>query len=487
MPNAGKLLLGIDAGTTLLKAAIYTPEGHCLGAGESPQGVSSPRPGWCEQDPFDWWQGLIAATRQALTNANANGTQIGAIGLSTQGGTLAVFDEEGNPKGPALVWNDARQRASQPQPQELLDEHFVQCGISHRNGTPVALRWLKEYQPAWFASSFRIGYVPDYLTFRLTGQWISDSTNLSISNICALADGDIAPTILEHAGMTRVAFAKTQPAGQCAGVLQNEAAQELGLLAGIPVATPAHDQYAAALGAECVKVGDVLLSAGTAWVLLVTTAKALVDRQASFWPGRHVEPDKWGLLGAISCGNATLDSLLAMTRQGTSWDEINTLVSETPAGSEGVIILPHQVGRTLPTSNTSARGAILGLSLGHGRGHLWRAAMEAPALDLRVACDYLADHNVKINSLRMVGGAARSPVWPKIVASILGVPVYTEAKENIATRGAAMLAARAAGMAEIPRLTSWQEHLPEPGWQIAYETFYMNYLQAIEKLENTAS
>jgi len=249
------------------------------------------------------------------------------------------------------------------------------------------------------------------------------------------------------------------------------------------VAVPAHDQYAAAVGAGCVNPGDLLLSAGTAWVLLMTSAEPILDRQSSFWPGPHIERDRWGLLGAISSGCSTLDAALALTHQVPDWGQIDRAVADVPAGSDGLIVIPHLVGRTLPSLDSGARGALLGWSPGHRREHVWRAAMEGVAFDARAACDHLARRGARTNALRMVGGAARSPVWPDIVASVLDVRVQVFPGGEIAVRGAACLARRALGEPDLPRSTGWSERQPIPEWRDIYRKHYERYQEAIGLLE----
>ena len=487
-PGATDLLLGLDAGTTLLKAALYTPEGELLGQGEAPQGVQSPQPGWAEQDPRTWWRGMLRAVRQALSRAGVSGDRVTAIGLSTQGGTLAVFHPDGRPKGPALVWSDSRQRAPDEDSGALRDEHFRITGLAHRGMTPAALGWLKTRRPEWFQDPYRIGYVPDYLTFRLTGRWVSHHTNLAISGLCDLAAGDIGLPLLERLGVPRAAFAATAPLaaappGQAAGPLLPAAARALRLRPAIPVAVPVHDQYAAALGAGCTEPGDLLLSTGTAWALLLTADRLIADRTASFWPSRHLQEGRWGLIGAISSGSMTLDRLVDFTLRRRDWERINAAAESVPPGSDGLLVIPHLVGRTLPTSDLTARGAILGWSLGHGRRHLWRAAMEGLAFETRAACEYLAQAGARVEAMRMVGGAARSPLWPRIVASVLGVPLNACAGENLAARGAACLAARALGAPALPQASGWARHDPVPEWRGPYEEAYRRYLEAIARLE----
>jgi sugar (pentulose or hexulose) kinase len=361
------------------------------------------------------------------------------------------------------VWSDLRLRASAGQP-ELPEEHFRLTGVSHRGMTPSGIEWIRANRPGWLAEPFRIGFVPDYLTFRLTGAWVTDPTNLAISNLLDLSAGDVARPVLARVGVPREALAETRRAGAVAGTLCATAAGALGLREGIPIAVPAHDQYAAALGAGCVKPGDLLLSAGTAWVLLMTNAEPVLDRESSFWPGPHIEGGRWGLLGAISGGGATLDAALVLTRQANDWAKVDRAAATIPAGSDGLIVIPHLLGRTLPSLGSEARGAMVGWSPGHRPEHLWRAAMEGVAFEARVARDYLAGRGARTQAMRMVGGAARSSVWPDIVASALDVSVQTFADGDIAVRGAASLARRAMGEPDLPPPAQWSYHPPSrPG------------------------
>jgi len=483
LPGVAELLLGIDVGTSVLKAGIHGRDGVCLGSGEARQGVVSPEPGWAEQSPPMWWRGAKRAVRQALRAAGVTGEAVAAVGLSTQGGTIALFDGAGAPLMPAMVWCDRRQLGAKDD-DPTAAEHFDLTGNASRHMTPAAIAWLKANRGEHFARARRIGYVPDYMTFRLTGAWINDPTNLSISNLLDLSTLDIPTPALDRLGVERSLFAETRKPGEVAGHLLPAAARELGLRAGIPVATPAHDQYAAALGAGCTREGDLLLSCGTAWVLLLTTGQPIIDRDSSFIAGPHAEPGRWGLLGAISSGGATLEAVLALTSAKRDFGRINEAVASVPPGSDGVVVIPHLLGRTLPTRDAEARGAILGLAPGLGRERLWRAAMEGLACETRAACDYLRLRGAVISELRMVGGAARSPVWPDIVASVIGVPTLTHAGGDLAVRGAACLAAHAVGWGDLPDSGVWRRHDPAPEWRETYDTLYTRYRDAIGRLEH---
>jgi len=481
-PRAADLVLAIDAGTTLIKAAVFDLDGVCAGAGQAKQATSSPRPGWAEQDPASWWRGARAAARRALGAADVSGERIAAIGISTQGGTVAVFDGAGKPYGPALVWNDSRQRAVESPASS--DTHFAATGLAHSNMSPAALAWLRANRPEWFGGRYRIGYVPDYLTFCTTGNWVTDPTNLAISNLCDLAAADIAECALEKLDLPRAAFAETRQAGEAAGRLSPGAARALGLHAGIPVAVPAHDQYAGALGASCVTAGDILLSAGTAWVILLITDHAVIDRTSSFWPARHVQRGLWGLLGSIASGGSTLSKALELTKQRADWEHVNRAAAGVPAGSDGLLVVPHLAGRTIPTWDTGASGAVLGWSLGHTREHVWRATMEGLAFEVRAACEYLRERGASVASLRMVGGGAKSDLIPPMLASALGVPVYTNAASDVAVRGAACLAARCLGLPDLPQSTGWREREPVAAWRETYHAAYQRYRDAIRRLES---
>jgi xylulokinase len=484
LPVGSDLLLGIDVGTSLLKAGLYAPDGSRLGAGQARQGVNTPQPRWAEQDPAIWWRGAKKAVRHALRAAAVLGDAVAAVGISTQGGTIALFDSAGKPCAPALVWSDQRQLSPDQSDPDAREQHFAVTGIAGRHMSPAAIAWLKAHLPGCLARARRVGYVPDYMTFRLTGNWISDPTNLSISNLLDLATLDIASAVLARLEIPRSMFAETRRAGEVAGHLLPSAARELGLRAGIPVATPAHDQYAAALGAGCTREGDLLLSCGTAWVLLLTTRQPITDRASSFIPGPHVQPAHWGLMGVISSGSATLDRVLVLTGGRADFDRIDAAVADVPAGSGGVIVIPHLLGRTLPTRDAHARGAILGLSQGHRREHLWRAAMEGLACETRAACDYLRQRGAAVSELRMVGGATRSPIWPRIIASVLGVPVLTQSGGDIAVRGAACLAARALGRQDLPAAEAWSSHGPIAEWREPYQELYARYQDAVTRLES---
>lgn len=474
-----KAILTYDLGTTGLKTALFDPaDGRLLALAEQEFPTHRPRPGWAEQDPGDWWQAMVATTRAVLAAAPA---AVAAIGLSTQRETLLLCTAEGEPLGPAVLWQDRRNLA---QAQELAahfgDElHQVTGLVAEPGFTAAKLLWFKEQAPGLYRRARWFLQPKDFLALRLTGAPFLDPSLASRSLLYDVRRQQWWPAMLERLELSPERLPPVVASDRAGGVLGRAAAGALGLPPGIPVAAGGGDRACEALGVAA-GAGRVMASTGTA-TSVAAVAERLEDRLP---PGIlttvHVLPGRWLLEQGISTTGAIL-RWLRDTLTGLSYAELDALAAASPPGAGGLLLLPFFQGARATRWHPQARGALLGLTLGHSRGDLARAVMEGVAMEVRACLELLHREGVAATELVALGGGALSPLWRQIQADVAGCPVRTLRLAHGASVGAMVLGAAAAGLVSDPLQAARAlnpaaaEAAPRPAQQAFYQQWYGLY------------
>ncbi|MGQ9729795.1 MAG: xylulokinase [Candidatus Zipacnadales bacterium] len=454
--------LGIDVGTTAIKALLVDEQLRVIGQAGGEYPLDCPRRGWAQQDPEDWWEGLIACVRQVL--ADRPPVDIAALSLSTQGDTLCPVDADGRALGPARTWLDTRAAAEMA---DLLRERppewwFRRCGMKpapfHALGT---IAWLRKHNSDAFKKAAWFALVPDFLLHRLCGERVVDVPNASRTLFFHTVKRCWDQEALSLLGIDESRVAEARESGTIVGPLLPQAAHLLGLSTDTVVVVGGHDQTAAAIGCGALTPGTMMLSCGTAWALLGAASAPVLDEQARLQTQCHAFPKGWGVLGAQP-GGAVLRWFRAELAPETavSTNSYDILVSEAEHAPQAapVICLPHVYGAITPAWQEQARAGFLGLSLQHTRGSLVRAILEGVALECRWNVEVMEEVVGEIKELRMIGGAAKSTTWTQIVANATGKRVVVPEVTEATAYGAALLAAKAMGA--ISELAEGTSQLP---------------------------
>jgi xylulokinase len=470
------IYLGIDIGTTSAKCLAVDSQGTTLAFAQHPYPMSHPREGWAEQDPEDFWKGLKNVVRRCITELKSLGhdsSSIRALAMSTQGDTLIVADQSGCPVIPAISWMDMR---AQEECQELLAERdqrfwYEETGLML---TPYSsackIRWLSRHKPEVFADpSIRFYFVPDFLTARLTGKFVTDVPSASWQPMFSPRERAISENVLNLIGIAREKIAEPVESGTHIGELLPNAAQELGISCRTQVIAGAFDQAAAAHGAEA-KAGErSILSCGTAWVLYSVTSSPIRDETNRLPICCHTSFDKWGLVLPFTGGAA--------------YDWLNrTIGSETDkaSDSEPPVFIPHLYGGLCPDWRGDSRGSLVALTMSHTQEDIRLALMRGIAFETRRNVEAAERIGAEIVSVRMVGGAGKSKIWPQMIANILDRPVEVSNLTESACYGAAKLAAGVGS--EWSAAESEHKFVPVPE-QVKFEDRqYRRYLHFYEAL-----
>ncbi len=478
--------LGLDLGTGSVKALLMAEDGDAVGEGSAAYQVRSPHPGWAESNPEDWWDAVVEATRAATGD---RALEVAAVGLSGQMHGVVLADDRGRPSRPAVLWADTRS-GDQLGAYRALDED-----ARERLANPPAagmagptLLWLREHEPEAYDPARWALQPKDWLRFRLTGEAAAEPSDASATLLYdLLSDGWDYP-VVETLGLREGVLAPLVASGEVAGELTSEAAEELGLRAGLPVAAGAADTAAAQLGVGLLRPGLVQLTVGTGGQIVAPKDSPEPDPHLRTHLYRSAIPDLWYSMAAIQNAGLALEWVRGVL--GASWDDVYAEAFAVPVGAAGVAFLPYLSGERTPRFDPEARGAWVGLGLDHGRGHLMRAALESVAYALREGLEALEEAGTTVSELRLAGGGTVDEAWQQLLADVLGRPlrVLPGATAAVASaRGAALLAGCASGAYQSPE--DILALAPEPELSVdpdddapLYETPYDRYRELYPRL-----
>jgi xylulokinase len=463
-------LVGLDVGTTGVKAVAITPDGEVLATADEEYPLSTPQPGWAEQDPEDWWRGAQAALGRL-------GVEPAAIGLSGQMHGLVVLDSFERVLRPAILWNDQRTEAECAEIEERVGlERLIRLtGNRALTGfTAPKLLWLRRHEPAVYD---RIAYLllpKDYVRLRLNGERAIDAAD---------ASGTLLYDVRNRRWSEEVLDALDLPHEWLPPVYESPE---------VPGAPGAGDQAAAALGVGVDRPGPLSIVLGTSGVVFAALPSFAADPHARVHAFCHAVPGGWHAMGVMLSAAGSLRWLRDAV--GGAYDELTAEAERWPPGVEGLTFLPYLQGERTPHADPHARGAFVGLSLRHDRGALVRAVLEGVAYGLRDSLELLKELGVDASVGRASGGGARSDLWLRIVASILDLPLERPVVEEGSAYGAALLAGVASGafgdvhQAVEACVRTRGRIEPDPAWGEAYEAGYARFralYPALRPLEET--
>jgi len=449
-------LVGLDVGTTGVKAIAVTPEGEVVSSAEEGYQLSTPQPGWSEQDPEDW----LLATERALERLGV-GAQ--AIGYSGQMHGLVALDEGGDVLRPAILWNDQRTAAQCAEIEGRVGlERLVELtGNRALPGfTAPKLLWLREHEPDVYARIRRITLPKDYVRLRRDGEWAIDAADASGTLLFDVAGRRWSDDVLAALELPREWLPPVHESTEIAG---------------------AGDQQAAALGVGVIEAGAVSVVLGTSGVVFAALPAYTHDAEARVHAFCHAVPETWEAMGVMLNAAGSLRWFRDTFAPGTSFDDLTAEAGRWPPGAEGLTFLPYLQGERTPHADPDARGAFAGLSLRHDRGALVRAVLEGVAFGLRDSLELVRELGVEPAAGRVSGGGARSRLWLEIVASVLGLPLELTAVEEGSAYGAALLSGVARGVfadarEAVSACVRVREAIePNEAWMRAYEDGYARF------------
>jgi xylulokinase len=452
-------ILGLDIGTTSTKAVLYDLAGTELAAAERPYPFQTPQTGWVEQDPEQLWAALVETVRAALAGAEKRVRPV-AMALAAQSGSLIPARQDGLPVYPVITWLDGR--------TEELVKRWKEAGVEaqvrqvsgwllHPGLCLPAIAWLRQHKPEIFAAAERFLSVNDFLVYRLTGRFCTNPSNGGGMQLADVATATWSRALCDLAGIQPDRLSPIRPAGTVIGSITAEASRLAGLPSETAVVNGGHDQGCTALAMGVTSPGKVLLAGGTSWVVTtVVTEPAVEIIPEGMDMNFHPAPGRWTVSQSLGGLGASLEWWLNQGWQGPDrqspaervvlYAALDRELRQSSASRDGLFFLPLAGGHQEPAG--VQRGGFVGLRLGHSRGDMARAILEGAAFELRWALERMQQAGLAVERLWLVGGAARSPVWPKIVADVTGLPIYLPQYGQWPALGAAILAGWGTGLYE---------------------------------------
>lgn len=478
--------LGLDVGTSGVKAILVSPAGEVVAAATSPLTLQAPKPGWAEQDPESWWEASVAAIAELLEAAPGG---VAAVGISGQMHSSVFLDADGAVIRPALLWCDGRTTAECREitaaagGEERLRE-WVRNPALEGFTLPKVL-WLRNHEPGAYERLAHVLLAKDYIRYRLTGTLATEPSDASGTLMFDPAAGRWSEEILEAVNVSSALLPTVGGSAEVLGRVTGVAAAATGLAEGTAVVGGGADNACGAAGVGVVTPGEAVASWGTSGTVLAPVSEPHVDPGLRAHTFSHVAPDTWYIMGVVlSAGGAFAWYRENLARGADAAGDavaLNEEAARAPRGADGVTFLPYLQGERTPHRDASARGALLGLSLSHDRAHVSRAVLEGITFALRDSLEILRELGLAPDHLLLTGGGARSPFVRTLQAEVYGLPVTTVDREEGPAYGAALLAAVGAGAfddlaeAAAATLTRGPVEEPAPGAHEAYAAPYRRF------------
>ncbi len=437
------LYIGIDLGTSSVKLLLMDSSGKIVNIVTEEYPVSYPHPGWSEQRPEDWYEKTVAGVRKLIREADRE--QIAGISFGGQMHGLVILDRDDQVIRPAILWNDGRTGEETAYlnttiGKEKLSEYTA--NIAFAGFTAPKLLWVRKHEPENFARIAKIMLPKDYLAYRLTGVFCTDMSDASGMLLFDVKNRRWSREMCEICGIAPSQLAKCYESYETVGTVLPQVARELGVPASVKVAAGAGDNAAAAVGTGTVGDNRCNISLGTSGTIFLSSKKFGVDSNNALHSFAHADGNyhlMGCMLSAASCNKWWMDDITGRGDYGAEQKDITDL------GENHVFFLPYLMGERSPHNNPDARGVFIGMSMDTTRADMTQAVLEGVAFALRDSLEVAKSLGLRIESTRICGGGAKSPLWKRIVANVLNLKVEMIEVEEAPALAGAMLAAVACG------------------------------------------
>ena len=496
-------LLGIDVGTSSVKAVLIQPDGTVLATASPEHTFETPKPLWAESNPEAWWEGTIRSVQMVLEQSGVDGKDVAAMGLTGQMHGLVLLDGSGAVLRPCIMWNDQRTAAECAEITEAIGSSEV-LGIT---GNPVLpgftapkVAWVKKNEPDVYAKAEHLLLPKDYVRYRLSGELVMDVADGSGTALIEVGARTWSDRMVEASGTQASWLPQLMECAEVSAALSAEAAALLGLRAGIPIAAGAGDQAAQAVGSGIFEEGTLSATFGTSGVVFAHSKEFRVEPDGKLHAFCSAVPGQWHLMGVMLSAAGSLQWFrnnlgeLEMKREQAGEGDAYSLLVEramqAPVGSEGLFFMPYLSGERTPHPDPLARGGFVGLTLRHSKAHLIRSVIEGVTFGMRDSLELMRNLGIEPAEIVVSGGGASNPSWRQIMGDIFGARVMTVNATEGAAFGAALLAGVAGGIYSSVEASCRQTIRPseqaEPlsSSRESYEAFYQEYVKLYPTLKD---
>ena len=446
-------IIAHDLGTTGNKATLYNAEGQLVASAFAGYEVFYDHPSWAEQDPNDWWRAVCDSTLRLLAEARVHPSDVACVTFSGQMMGCVPLDAHAQPLRRAIIWADQRSVDQERWLEERIARDDVYRISGHRLSASYSLckaLWLRDHEPDVYRSTHRFVHAKDAMVARLTGEFVTDHTDASGTNLYDLERRTWSEQVLGAAELEPAQWPVIRESTDVVGHVRASIASEVGLEPGTPVVIGAGDGMCAAAGAGVVREGSAYNYVGSSsWIALATPTPVFDPTQRTFtWA--HMVPGMYSPCGTMQMAGGSyqwardqlgaLEVSQARAQNISAYELLNATASASPVGARGLVFLPYLLGERSPRWNTNARGAFVGLTVRHTRAELIRSVLEGITLNLQLILETLTAQGARVDTMRLIGGGARGRFWNQLMADVYGVPVQRLVTLEEATSMGAALA-----------------------------------------------
>lgn len=486
-------LIGLDAGTTSIKGMLVSSDGEHETIAHKEYSLEYSEGDFVELDPEIYWETTLFVINQLLTKSGISPDRIRAISFSSQGETLITLDEEGKTLRNAIVWLDNRSGKE----AKAIEQHFSRQTLLEKTGQPEILPlwpatrilWIRENEPEVFKKAEKFLLVEDYLIYKLTGQYYAEESLVSSTLYYDIQNKCWWDEMLDFLGIGLQHLPEVVPSGTPAGSIQKEAAFASGLSSDTMVVTGAYDHVAGAIGSGNISEGIVSETTGASMAMAVTLDKPVLDMKLNLPCQCHAVPGKYILQPYGQTAGMVLRWFRDEFFAGNSYDFMTAMAGKVPAGSEGLIMLPHLMGAGSPEFDTQVKGVFAGITPKMGKGHFVRAIMESVACMIKRNLDSLKNYGIKPEEICTLGGGAESDLWNRIKADMTGIPFVTLQSSETPCLGAAILAGIGCGIFKdfeegCSQLVKFKKsYPPDTNQHATYQAVFEKYVKLYDQLK----
>lgn len=473
------MFIGVDLGTSAVKLLLMAADGKILKTVSKEYPLSFPKPGWSEQDPANWYTQSIAGIKELLEGYNPD--DVKGIGVGGQMHGLVTLDENDNVIRPAILWNDGRTVEETDYLNDVIGKKVLSDNtgnIAFAGFTAPKILWMKKNEPELFAKIKKIMLPKDYLVYKLSGAFSTDYSDASGMLLLDVQNKCWSKKMLEVCGVDESMLPKLYDSYEVVGELYDEVKAELGIHGTVKLVAGAGDNAAAAVGTGTVGAGKCNISLGTSGTIFITNSQFRVDDFNALHSFAHADGNfhlMGCMLSAASCNKWWMDEIIKTK------DYPAEQVGITKLGENNVYYLPYLMGERSPHNNPAARAMFIGMSMDTTREDMTQAVLEGVAFGLRDSLEVAKSLGIEIKATNICGGGAKSPLWKKIVANVMGIEVDVVENDEGPALGGAILAAVGCGVYSsvedaASKIVRFKESiLPDAELTAKYEEKYQHF------------
>ncbi|HHW03316.1 MAG TPA: xylulokinase [Thermoanaerobacterales bacterium] len=493
-----KYLLAHDLGTSGNKATLYTTDGELVASRTYPYDTKYFNANWAEQNPNDWWKAVCISTGQLIQGIDTR--QIACVSFSAQMMGCLCVDRQGRPLRNSIIYSDQRAQKETDKILQHIDAMDFYKIVGHRASPSYSLEklmWVKNNEPDVYKNTYKMLNAKDYIAFKLTGRMVTDYTDASGTNAFDLNTYRWSEKIVDIAGIDGDKLPEARESTFVVGEVTKEAAEETGLREGTPVVIGAGDGMCASVGAGCTRPGIAYNYVGSSSWIGITTEKPVYDVKMRTMTWAHAVPGYVNPIGTMQTAGTSyswlkneicrIETKEALEKGVSPYEIINDEIEKSPPGARGILFLPYLLGERTPHWNPNARGAFIGITVGHKREDLLRAVMEGVTYNLNTILNIFKNY-VPIDSMIVIGGGAKGRIWRQMMADIYGVRILKpNYLEEATSMGAAVIGGIGVGeFKDFDAINKFikieSEHNPDPSKREIYDKTYQVFLHSYDAL-----